>query len=294
MPSKFFSICFNCLSTPLNDWSESDFNLPVDPSDELLYDNDTICELLTCLDVSKSSGPDGISAKMLKHTAIGISLFNLSIKNGKVPRDWKLSTVVPIPKSGRAHSPNNYRPISLLSVLNKVLEKHIHTLIFNNLKQHYPLSDCQWGFQNGRSTVSALLSTIHHWLQLMESGMDVCAVFLDYRKAFNSVPHAPLVKKLQDIGLHTNLLAWVFDYLTLRKQQVVADGATSSQVPVASELLRAQCWDPYSFLSTSMVLQKSVYLHILIAYSTPMMFCYIAVYHNQRKTFSQYNQILMS
>ena len=238
MLSKFFSVCFNRLSTPLNDWSESDFNLPVDPPDELLCDEDTICELLTRLDVSKLSGPDGISAKILKHTAIGIApsvtqLFNFSIKNGRVPRDWKLSTVVPITKSGRSHSPNNYRPISLLSVLSKVLEKHIHTLI-NHLKQHYPLSDCQWGFQNGRSTVSAFLSTIHHWLQLMESGMDVCAVFLDYRKAFDSVPHAPLMKKLQDIGLHTNLLAWVFDYLTLRKQQVVVDGATSSQIPVAS------------------------------------------------------------
>ena len=90
------------------------------------------------------------------------------------------------------------------------------------------------GFQNGHSTVSALLSTIHHWLQLMESGMDVCTVFLDYHKAFDGIPHVPLMKKLQDIGLHTNLLAWVFNYLTLRKQQVVVDGATSSQVPVAS------------------------------------------------------------
>ena len=108
-----------------------------------------------------------------------------------LPRDWKLSSVVPIPKSGRSHSPDNYRPISLLSVLSKVLEKHIHALIYSHLNQYHPLSDSQWGFQNGRSTVSALLLTIHHWLQLMESGKDVCAVFLNYRKAFDSVPHAP-------------------------------------------------------------------------------------------------------
>ena len=252
MLNKFFSNCFNCLSAPLKDWSESDFNLPDDPPDELLCNEDTVCELLASLDVSKSSGPDGISAKMLKHTAVSIApsvtqLFNLSIKNGRVPRGWKLSTVVPIPKSGRSHSPDNYRPISLLSVLSKVLEKHIHTLIFNHLKQHYPLSDCQWGFRNGRSTVSALLSTIHHWLQLMESGMDVCTVFLDYRKAFDSVPHAPLMKKLQDIGLHTNLLAWLFDYLTLRKQQVVVDGATSSQVTVASGVLQGSVLGPLLF-----------------------------------------------
>ena len=206
VPNEFFSNCFNCNCAPLKDWFEGDYKLPDDPPDELLCDEDTVCELLASLDVSKSSGPDGISGKMFKHTAVSIAssvsqLFNLSIRNGRVPRGWKLSSVVPIPKSGRSHSPDNYRPISLLSVLSKVLEKHIHTLLFRHLEQYYPLSDCQWGFRNGRSTVSALLLTVHHWLQLLESGMDVCAVFLDYRKAFDSVPHAPLMKKLQDIGL---------------------------------------------------------------------------------------------
>ena len=85
------------------------------------------------------------------------------------------------------------------------------------------------------------------WLQLMESGMDVCAVFLDYRKAFDIVPHAPLMKKLQDIGLHTNLLAWLFDYLTLRKQQVIVDGATSSQCTIVSGVPQGSVLGPLLF-----------------------------------------------
>ena len=99
--------------------------------------------------------------------------------------------------------PDNYRPISLVC---KALEKHIYELIFNHLTQHYPLSDCQSAFQAGSSTVSALVVTAHDWLQLMESGKDVCAVFLDYQKAFDN---ATSMRKLQDIGLHVSLLAWL-------------------------------------------------------------------------------------
>ena len=171
--------------------------------------------MLASLDVTKSSGPDDISARMLKATAASIapsvtSLFNISLKLGRVPLEWKESRIVPIPKVPVPRTPDNFRPISLLSVLSKVFEKHIYSLITNHLDAT-PLSDSQWGFRIGRSTVSALLSIVDDWLRLLEEGKEICATFLDYRKAFDSVPHRPLMDKLSSLNLNPFLIRWISD-----------------------------------------------------------------------------------
>ena len=132
-------------------------------------------KLLASLDSSKATGPDKISALMLKKTATSIapsvtSLFNQSLKEGRVPLEWKLSHVVPIPKQSPANSPDNYRPVSLLSILSKVLERHVYNVIADHLDETHPISDCQWGFRAGRSTVGALLATTSHWFSLLEAG----------------------------------------------------------------------------------------------------------------------------
>ena len=90
--------------------------------------------LLSSIDVSKASGPDGIGARMLKSTAASIApavtnLFNLSLRLGRVPSEWKSARVTPVPKSSKFSDPANYRPVSLLSILSKLLEKHANPLI---------------------------------------------------------------------------------------------------------------------------------------------------------------------
>ena len=123
-------------------------------------------------------------------------LFNVSIQSGIFPEKWKLSSVVPIPKGGDRSNPSNYRPISLLSVVSKMLERHVHHLLTQHLASDHPLANSQWGFQSGKSTVGALLATTYDWFQELESGKGVCSVFFDLRKAFDTVPHRKLIEKL--------------------------------------------------------------------------------------------------
>ena len=131
------------------------------------------------LDVFKSNGP--LMAYLQKSTLHSIApaitkLFNMSIASGKLPKDWKSSVVVPIPKKGDHSDPSNYCPISLLPVL----------------------SISQWGFLPGRSTTDAVLSATHEWHQTLYSGSEVCSIFF---KAFDSVPHRSLIAKLSLLNI---------------------------------------------------------------------------------------------
>ena len=124
---------------------------------------------------------------MLKTTATSIApgiakLFNKSIQSGTFPEAWKNSSIVPIPK-GKHTSLSNYRPISLLPILSKLFEKHVHKLIYH-LHVNYPIALQQWGFQLKRSTVSALLDVIHSWSQALDQGKEIsiCAVSSICRK----------------------------------------------------------------------------------------------------------------
>ena len=93
------------------------------------------------------------------------------------PSSWKCASVIPIPKVAKTSSTADFRPISLLPILSKVLECHFYLLINEYLSVSYPLSNCQWGFQSGKSTVLALLDTTYTWFQLLEKNEEVGAVF---------------------------------------------------------------------------------------------------------------------
>ena len=144
--NKFFSNRFNTCEIPLSERDRDLFTtFSLDCPQELLCTEDDILKLLYSLDITKANGPDDMSATVLKATAPTIAngvmiSFNKSIELGEVPKEWKTSSVVPIPKGNDTCQPSNYRPISLLSVLSKLLERHLYKHILKHMESTMPLA----------------------------------------------------------------------------------------------------------------------------------------------------------
>ena len=188
MLNDFFSTCFNRTVPPLVP-PNGDLNLHNDECpDDLLCLEGEVLSYIRLLDAAKASGPDGLSSRMLKGTANCIApsltrLFNISIKLGRFPKDWKTSSVVPILKTSYYKEATNYRPISLLPVVSKMLERHVHQYITTSLSVTNPLSNGQWGFQTSRSTITALLSVTHEWFKVLVSGQELFSVFFRHKES---------------------------------------------------------------------------------------------------------------
>ena len=184
-----------------------------------------VIEHLNKLDSSKSTGLDGLGPRILKLLTPVIAkslchIINLSIMSGNFPSILKLARVIPIFKSGDKEDPGNYRPISILPTLSKVIEKHVAKQCVDYLEQFDLLHREQSGFRKFHSCHTALTKLTDNLYKEIDSGNLTGMVFIDFKKAFDLVNHNILLEKLKIYQFDKHTLNWFTSYLSDRSQKV--------------------------------------------------------------------------
>ena len=189
------------------------------------------------LNPSKAPGPGGLPTTVLKSCARELTPSVFSLAEGKLPTEWKDALVVLVHNKGKKEDVTIYRPISLLCVVSKVLER----CIFKHFEEFLcPLfHNAQHGFLQGRSTVTQLLAFYHEIGQSLDKSLQSDIVYLDLAKAFDSVSHQRLLLKLSRYGVSGKLLQWFESYLGERGQQCLVHGFTLVALQFHQEFLRA-------------------------------------------------------
>ena len=208
-----------------------------------------VLKLLKTINTKKATGPDNVSPHILRQCAVELAepltaLFQTCIEENCWPRIWKEARVVPIHKKLSKANPQNYRPISLLSIISKMFEKIIAEDLLQHLEDHNLLSNKQFGFRSSRSTTDLLLLLAKNWQDEMDAGNDTLVVALDIAGAFDRVWHRGLVAKLYAKGIQGDLLDLLKDYLTARTLRVVVAGHGSQQYPVEASVPQGSVLGP--------------------------------------------------
>jgi hypothetical protein len=261
--SKFNNFFSNIASTLVNKLTKRDFD------DNKLSDfyehqqsnsfsftivsEEEVFKLLSSLNTSKATGCDNISAFFVKCGADVIStpltyIINLSLRTAEIPTDFKMARVVPLFKKGSRSYEGNYRPVSILPVISKILERIVYKQFYSYLNEHDIIYRFQSGFRSSFSTDTALTYLCDKIRCNMDNGFYTGLLLLDLQKAFDTVDHQILLKKLSAVGANDSVVTWFSSYVSGREQVVQVNDCLSPPMKMTCGVPQGSILGPLLFI----------------------------------------------
>ena len=219
------------------------------------FNEEVILKIINALNINKAHGHDDISIRMIKLCSKSVVkplsiIFKNCIDTGTFPDIWKRSNIIPVHKKGDKQIVDNYRPVSLLPIFGKILEKLLFNSIMDFLEENNLLNSNQPGFSSKDSCESQLLSIVHDIYSSFDCypSLEVRGIFLDISKAFDRVWHEGLIYKIQSTGISGTPLKLIKSFLSGRFQRVLLNGQTSSWSPILAGVPQGSILGPLFFL----------------------------------------------
>ena len=221
--------------------------------EDIEIDRGLVYLLVNNIDTTKSSGIDRISSSCLKDALLILNshlcyIFEKSLRYGIFPNSWKIATVVPLYKGGNKEDVSNYRPISLLPIPGKILEKIVHSKLLQFFDENNTLCDQQNGFRPNRSTMDSIVNLTNDIFTSINNGDVTLAAFVDFKKAFDTVNHNILLEKLNYMGVRRQTLKWIKSYLDNRVQRTISNNIFSDLDTIKCGVPQGSILGPLFFL----------------------------------------------
>ena len=255
--AQLFNDYFILQCTTIDTGSEIPHDMPVPVAliNEFSISDEKILNIIRSLNPNKAHGWDEISVRMIKLSDAALItplkiIFTNCLRRGLFPETWKYANVVPVHKKNEKNVKGNYRPISLLPIFGKILEKLMYDSLYSHLVSHELLNPNQSGFRPGDSSVNQLISITHTIFEAFDCNppLDVRSVYLDISKAFDRVWHEGLVYKLKRCGVSGQFLSLIQSFLKGRKQRTVLNGQSSNWGDISAGVPQGSILGPLFFL----------------------------------------------